>query len=378
MPNLPEKSYRLLIVDDEPVTVNLLKRTFEKLGMIVETAGNGVECLKKASYFKPDLILLDIIMPVMDGLDACRQLRANPEMAEIPVIFLTMRSGRRHRLLGLRLGAVDYISKPIDLPETVARVQSQLKIQKIHQDNLDTHEILADSKNDERIRVACQGVAQNFSNLLGLVSGYVELIKKQATGPEHLDQTLNAMRTALDRMTHVVHELAFISSGKKAIFEHVRFKELIQLAVVDFKKNVDSKVDFIIEDETPEDFAFDTDSIAIKSTLAQLITNAWEAYPAELESKKIWIQTKVNRSGSRPTLQISVIDQGMGLDATVRPHLFEPFVTTKKEPGRGLGLILARYFLSNCQGEITLEPRDEDAGVCASFYVPLTQDQDLN
>ena len=111
----------ILVVDDQPINVQLLKRKLEREGIRVIAAYNGLEALDTVKKEKPDLILLDVMMPDMDGIEVCQRLQANEETHGIPVIFITARTTKESKLEGLGVGAVDYITKPIDLDETLAR-----------------------------------------------------------------------------------------------------------------------------------------------------------------------------------------------------------------------------------------------------------------
>jgi two-component system alkaline phosphatase synthesis response regulator PhoP len=114
---------KVLVVDDEPDIVELLRYNLAKEGYEVEVAYNGKQAQEKARA-KPDLILLDLMMPVLDGFETCKRLKSDPVTSSIPVVFLTARSGEVDEILGLELGADDYIQKPISPRRLVARVKS--------------------------------------------------------------------------------------------------------------------------------------------------------------------------------------------------------------------------------------------------------------
>ncbi len=114
---------KVLVVDDERDIVDLLRYNLAREGYEVLTAFNGKEALEKAAS-KPDLILLDVMMPVLDGVEACKRLKSDPATASVPVVFLTARSGEADEVLGLELGADDYIQKPISPRRLVARVRA--------------------------------------------------------------------------------------------------------------------------------------------------------------------------------------------------------------------------------------------------------------
>lgn len=117
---------RVLVVDDERDIVDLLTYNLKKEGYDVISASNGQEALKKAAS-KPDLIVLDVMMPVLDGFETCRRLKSDPATSSVPVIFLTARSGEVDEVIGLELGADDYIQKPISPRKLVARVKALLR-----------------------------------------------------------------------------------------------------------------------------------------------------------------------------------------------------------------------------------------------------------
>ena len=123
-----KKSTSILIVDDEPDILEFLCYNLEKEGYTVGTASNGEAGLEKAIAQKPDLILLDIMMPEMDGIEVCQRLKSNPATETIPIIFITAKVSKEGKLEGLDAGAVDYITKPIDLDETLARIHTQLRL----------------------------------------------------------------------------------------------------------------------------------------------------------------------------------------------------------------------------------------------------------
>ncbi len=117
----------ILIADDEQDIRDLLAYNLTREGFAVETAANGKEALEKIEQTPMALVVLDIMMPEMDGFEACRAIRANPKTAQIPVLFLTARSGEVDQIVSLELGADDYVQKPVSPRILVARVKSLLR-----------------------------------------------------------------------------------------------------------------------------------------------------------------------------------------------------------------------------------------------------------
>ncbi len=117
---------RILVADDEPELVELVEFNLKQAGYSIATAVDGAEALKKARSQPPDLILLDIMMPEMDGLEVCKILRREPATAKVPIIMLTAKASEIDRVLGLELGADDYLTKPFSVRELLLRIKKIL------------------------------------------------------------------------------------------------------------------------------------------------------------------------------------------------------------------------------------------------------------
>jgi DNA-binding response OmpR family regulator len=118
---------RILIVEDDPELLNLLRLSFKAAGFSIATASDGIEALKKARSVSPDAVVLDLVLPELDGFAVCETLRKNPDMAAIPVLMLTGLSSELSRLAGLESGATDFIAKPVSPRQLIARVKQCIR-----------------------------------------------------------------------------------------------------------------------------------------------------------------------------------------------------------------------------------------------------------
>ncbi|MGH2344290.1 MAG: response regulator transcription factor [Chloroflexota bacterium] len=125
---------RILVVDDEPDLLLLLQEHLTQEGFVVLTASAGMQAISMARTEQPDLILLDVMMPGVSGFDVCNILQDFPETREIPVIFLTAITETKRKVMGLNLGADDYVTKPFDLRELTARVLAAIRHRVVHQE----------------------------------------------------------------------------------------------------------------------------------------------------------------------------------------------------------------------------------------------------
>lgn len=150
---------KILVVDDTPQNVKLLADLLDANAYAVVTAANGSEALKAITAERPDLVLLDIMMPGLSGYDVCRQIRDTPSTALLPVVLVTSLDPQQERIKGIEAGADDFLNKPINRPELLARVRSLLRIKALH-DEVERHKYaLADWNRTLEQRVA-EGVAQ--------------------------------------------------------------------------------------------------------------------------------------------------------------------------------------------------------------------------
>src|SRR4026207_1333376 len=141
---------KILIVDDEPFNLDLLEQELMEYDYVIERAGDGVEALEKTATFKPDVILLDFMMPRMNGLEVVKRLRADQHHKGIPVILLTAKASQEDKVAGLDAGADDYVTKPFDAIELLARVRAMLRIKELH-DQLGEWNRTLEQKGQEQI-----------------------------------------------------------------------------------------------------------------------------------------------------------------------------------------------------------------------------------
>src|SRR5258708_4074819 len=219
---------KILVVDDQPINVQLLQRKLEREGMKVISALSGHEAIEKIGKKRPDLILLDMMMPDMDGLEVCQFLQANPETKSIPVIFVTARASKEGKLEGLAVGAVDYITKPIDLDETLARVQTQLRFAAINRELVDLQRRLSEARRAATIGAVTQGIAHNLNNLLGVDSGYIDLIKAYSEKPEQVLKNATQAEQAVNRIATLIKQLSFLVNKTRLPLTKVSLQRLIE------------------------------------------------------------------------------------------------------------------------------------------------------
>lgn len=363
----------ILIVDDQPINVQLLKRKLEREGLIVVPAYSGSEALELIGQAKPDLILLDVMMPDMDGIEVCRRLQTSADTRSIPIIFVTARTSKEGKIEGLSVGAVDYITKPIDLDETVARVQTQLRFLAINREMIALQRRLVDARRAATIGAVTQGIAHNLNNLLGVVMGHLDLIKAYHDKPEQVKKNAAQIESAIARIVSIIKQLSLLVVRTYPPFAKGSLQQLLESSVQRF--HADSKVTAPVTIDNPlGELMFDTNYEVFEEVVSKVLSNAWDSYDnAPTEPRPISIHTAlVEKSGRETVLQIRIDDQGHGIDPEIRDRVFEPFVSTKHTVGVGMGLTIARHALRNLDGEVMLNDR-EGGGTSAVLLHPLEQ-----
>jgi CheY-like chemotaxis protein len=365
-------SPKILVVDDQPVNVQLLKRKLEREGIQVVAAYTGQEALDLVPVEKPDLVLLDVMMPDMDGMEVCQRLQETEETRSIPIIFITARSSKESKLEGLAVGAVDYITKPIDLDETLARVQTQLRFVAINREMVDLQRRLQEARRAATVGAVTQGIAHNLNNLLGVVLGYLDLIKAHHTKPELVKKNAEHVETAVQRIVNIIKQLSTLVVKSRPPMLKFSLQRLIDDGVARYQN--DGKIAEPVVIENPlADLPVETHVEIFEDVLAKLLINAWESYGYGKPSaeRPIEIATRlVDMAGGARAVEIRIEDRGAGISPRIRDTMFEPFVSTKETVGVGMGLTVARHAMRNLGGEINVIDRP-GGGSSAVLVHPL-------
>jgi two-component system sensor histidine kinase/response regulator len=364
---------KILVVDDQPINVQLLKRKLEREGIQVATAYTGQEALEIVKREQPDLILLDVMMPDMDGIEVCQRLQENEDTRSIPVIFITARSSKEGKLEGLGVGAVDYITKPIDLDETLARVQTQLRFVVINREMIELQSRLVEARRTATIGAITQGIAHNLNNLLGVVMGYLDLVKSHCDKPNDVKDNARQAEIAAQRIITIIKQLSSVAGKGPVSLVKCNLQHLLEGSVLRYQ--ADNEITEAVTITNPlGDLIFETHVEAFEDAVAKILINAWESYDGlKVKTHPISITTRlVERPREGEFVEIRIEDHGSGVDPKIRDSMFEPFVSTKRTVGVGMGLTIARHTFQSMGGEVVLLNRP-GGGTSAVLLHPLEQ-----
>jgi len=368
----------LLIVDDTPATLKLLSDFLLAEGYLARPINNGELALRSAALEPPEVILLDIRMPGMDGFEICRRLKEEERLMEIPVIFISAASDLEDKVKAFQAGGVDYITKPFQREEVIARVKTQVALSRSRQEMKRLNETLEQrvceevAKNREQdfilnqqSRLAAMGqmihnIAHQWKQPINALSIMLGNLKEdyaaRELSPEGFGETLKQARSVLERMSATIDDFCnfFRPDRGASVFDigHA-VEQALSIMAASLKNHqievVTSVAAGLRAHGYPNQFAH---------AVLNLIANAKEAIQeSEMADGRIEIRLVEEGGKGRLTVQ----DNGGGIPEEILAKIFDPYVTTKTA-GSGIGLYMTKMIIErNLQGAIEAANRDDGA-----------------
>lgn len=409
----------ILIVDDNPTNLKVLSDTLKDLGWEILVAVDGESAIEQVEYAKPDLILLDVMMPGIDGFETCRRLKSSPSTKDIPIIFTTALGEIEDKMRGFDLGAVDYITKPFRQEEVLARIQVHLKLRLLNQ-NLEQHnqqlhheikerriaeaalkkmteelEIrvkdrtlelqIAKEEADRANRAKSEFLARMSHELrtpLNAILGFAQVLKKENISSENQHQYLDIILQSGQHLLQLINdilELSKIEAGKSELHEvNIDLFQLLKSIDKMLSLKAQSKHLTLIFDLLDNvDRFVKTDEGKLRQILINLIDNSIKF------TEQGWIKVQVDQycpdedpEGAQENrcLMFKIKDTGIGIAPNDMESLFDVFFQTnqslKMNQGTGLGLPITREFIKLMGGDI-LVTSTLGEGTIFDFYIPV-------
>ena len=390
----------ILIVDDNPTNLGVLSDCFNDCGFEILVAEDGESALEKAEYAHPDIILLDILMPGIDGFETCRRLKAKASTQDIPVIFMSALAETVDKVRGFQLGAVDYITKPVQHEEVLARVNTHLTIRnltkRLQEQNSRLQQEIRDRKQtEELLRILeielrealaqekelgelksriISTISHEYRTPLTTIASSAEILQMyrhkldEAKQLKHFDR----IQASIKHMTDLVSDVLFLS---RADFEKLEFQpESIDL--ISFFNEVVEELQVGIGNahhltftSVGECIYFDGDAKLLRQILTNLISNAIKYSPNGGP-----VSIRLTCQDNQVIFQVS--DQGIGIPPEDQENLFESFTRARNVgtiAGTGLGLSIVKKCVDLHDGQIAVESQ---VGVGTTFTVSLPFNRD--
>jgi two-component system sensor histidine kinase/response regulator len=375
----PENSL-ILIVDDTTANLRLLSHVLSKEGYNYIEATNGEEALELSEKHVPDLILLDIMMPGMNGFEVIKKLKKNELLQDIPIIFLSSLTETDDKVQGFKSGGVDYITKPFQKEETLARIKAHLQIRFLQKQLNERIKILRErevelsrlnQKKDDLVRTVSHDIKNPLTGIIGLVKLMRDSDK---ISPEEQKQMLSVIEDSGNNLLNLVREILDRESKKteseELEFVEVSISELLDRVVsMNKAKAVVKNIDLSYSVE-PRGFNLKIDQNKIEIALNNLVSNALKFTPSGGS-----INVEVLRK--EEFAEIEVRDTGIGIPEKMQDDLFRDpkkssRIGTNGEVGTGLGLDIVQLYVELHKGKIWV---NSTLNKGTSFYIQIPHKQ---
>ena len=363
--------YKILIVDDVVSNVLLLKILLTNEKFQICTASNGRECIEKTKSEHPDLILLDVMMPDLNGFDTAVILKNDPETANVPIIFLTALNTPSDLVQGFKVGASDFLTKPFNKEELIVRVMQQISLVAARRIIMEQNEELRHtiSNRDKMYSVIAHDLRSPMASIRMVLNLFVSTVSPDMIGQELYDLIDKANRESEETHSLLDNLLKWTKSqtGRlNVVYQDFEINDVV-LGVVDI---------FVIIAETKhirlncnlgtENLKVHADTDMLNTVIRNFLSNA-----IKFSNENSTIDITVARSGD--FARISVRDHGVGISEDRIASLFSSGKTTygtKNEEGSGLGLQLCKDFAVKNGGDVEVESVHGE-GSTFSVLVPL-------
>lgn len=365
---------KILIVDDDRLNLRILAGILKGEGYALAEADSGEKALDLYASFRPDLVLLDVMLPGIDGFETCRRLKRDHGPASAPVIFITAKSESDDVVEGLGAGGADYLPKPFKPKEVLARIRSHLQNQILSEQQ----KLLVDqlSKANHAKNRFLGMAAHDLRNPLASIRGLAEFLREGTAGelnPDQIDliDTIHGAATSMLVMVNELLDVATIEAGElKLTIETHNLGDLVAKCVSMINREAAKKKTHVVYEPPPEPVLLPMDQAKVKQVVDNLLSNAVKYSPPGST-----IQALVGRDPDRGSF--AVRDQGPGIPENERDKLFKDFSRlsikpTGGEKSTGLGLAICRKIVDAHHGAIVAE--NLPAGGCEfRFTLPTTQ-----
>jgi len=353
---------RVLVVDDQPVNVQVVGAMLGKLGCEVVPAFDGPTALKRLKLRRPDIILLDVFMPGMDGFETCRQIRENQEWNHIPILFLSAADDKELIVRALAAGGVDYITKPFNHAELSMRLRTQLALKATH----DRLQQLAEDK-DELVGI----VAHDIKNHLGGIQISAQLLKDRmaSLGDARLTPLCENICQSGSQLLKFVREIlagAAAEHGAPSRPESVNLSDTVLEIVREYQEPARQKGLSIRASLAEADATVYADRQVLSQIFDNLISNA-----VKFSSPHTEISVSIHANGK--LVECRVRDHGPGFTPKDKARLYGRYARLSARPtggefSTGLGLSIVKKLVDGMRGELVC---DSVPGRGATFTVRL-------
>jgi two-component system, sensor histidine kinase and response regulator len=337
----------ILAVDDTPMNLDIILETLGE-EYEISISPDGKEALEILESFIPDLILLDIMMPDMDGFEVCSILKKDERLKDVPVIFLTALNSPEDVVKGLSLGAVDYVYKPFNPEELRSRVCTHIELKRSKEEI-----VRQNFEQKELLHVLCHDLANPFTSILGVLNILEDDL------PQELDYYFKLLESAANNGSEVINLVRQMrqASEKGLDLETLNLKDILEESINMLQQKItDKKLEVVIHVDSSFQVQAERTSL-INSVLNNLMTNAVKfSYTRE--------KIKIDAEDKSGNIVLSIRDYGMGMPEEIVENLFDISKNVSRngtdgEKGTGFGMPTVKKFMELYGGSLEISSKDE-------------------
>jgi signal transduction histidine kinase len=350
---------RILVVDDEPVARRSVRAMLERGFYKVETAENGHEAIEAFASWHPDLILLDIQMPDMDGLEVCRRIREMPSGSLLPIIFLTGDERPDIHSLAFQVKGDDFLRKPVLQGELIVRIRSLMRLKRLQAEIQEERDNLLDLQ--QQREQLFQFIVHDLKNPLTTIQVGLEILEDRDDASPAAQTQLRRLRDTAQGMGRMIQNILDIGQAEQVGLELRKTRIPLESWMPLLLKEVESQAksrSHALSWGCPEGLEIEADPDFLRRLLLNLLENALKYSPTGSH-------TRIEAQPSKRGIRLSVQDQGQGIPEAMRERIFGKFVRldetgTGARAGSGLGLAFCQLVAEAHDGRIWVE--DNPAG----------------
>ncbi|EAY27694.1 response Regulator Receiver Signal Transduction Histidine Kinase [Microscilla marina ATCC 23134] len=353
---------KILIVDDTPANIGVILSYLRDQGYKMLVAEDGESAIEQVGFMKPDLILMDIMMPGLNGFETCTSLKANKETADIPIIFMSALNETVDKVKGFQLGAVDYITKPFQQEEVLARIKTHLKMESLQKELKLTNATLEDRIRERTLKLqevneeldrflyrSSHDLRRPLTTLLGLVE-----IANITLADNEARELFAQVRLTAVQMDHLLKKLQMVSEINQSSAEVTKPMN-IERIMAKIKKRFSGllqkkSINFKFTHSLPEEVNYHPFFLEV------ILFNVIENSVVFAQAQAPWIEVSITLE--KNSLKIVVKDNGLGIDekylATVLNMYFR---ANEQSQGNGLGLYVAKKAIDKMKGKIYIDSK---------------------
>jgi signal transduction histidine kinase len=373
-----EELITILVVDDEPAIRLGLAATIKRHGYSVVVADDGTDGLAKAGKYLPDLIISDVMMPNLGGFEMRMQMNNDPKLASIPFIFLTARTEAEDRVMGIRAGADDYVSKPFETEELLARIDAVLRrVRRERERGKEEAEQSAQGEMDKLRREILQNFRHELRTPMGNIVMALEMaVNNRYDDPAEQSEFIKIALSSVDRMESLVSDIILLSDIDQKDINTVR-------QMIDVNHHILGPVEKRLQRYQSKELEFIHD-IQVQTpitaprrefshALVCLMDNAFRFSPQHGK-----VTLTVRSSGNGGAI-IGVEDEGPGIPVELREKVFERFYQisqgdNREYQGLGVGLTVARAVFESLGGMVNIAESEKGCRVYVILPEPRPED----